>query len=122
MLKIHETTTPAGELSSVHLFFDAGALMLRAEGSEYVLPDGALEATLARFGKPLDPEQPLVRVAELELGSGLRLAHVRHLARYDVIARDYLVLEIAGSERVCALAATVAAALLHLGRAASMPR
>jgi hypothetical protein len=44
---------------------------------------------------------------------------VRHLAGYDVIGRDYIVYEEPQSEALCALAATVAAALLHLGRAAA---
>jgi len=52
------------------------------------------------------------------LPDGEILRHVRHLAGYDVIARDYVVYESPDHETSCALAATVSAALLHLGRAA----
>jgi hypothetical protein len=44
---------------------------------------------------------------------------VRHLAGYDVVKRDYLVLEAGGTEALCAPGATVAAALQHLARAAA---
>jgi hypothetical protein len=57
-------------------------------------------------------------VAWLDLGAGRRLEHVRHLAGYDVVERDYLVLELGdGSEPHCAHGAIVAAALQHLARA-----
>ena len=56
-------------------------------------------------------------IATLRLAEGESLRHLRHLAGYDVIARDYLVYEHPNGEALCALAATVAAALLHLGRA-----
>jgi hypothetical protein len=45
------------------------------------------------------------------------LRHVRHLAGYDVIARDYLVHDRGdGTEPLCAMATRVAAALAHLAR------
>jgi hypothetical protein len=116
MLKIHETTTAGGALAPVSLRDDAGTLVLVTD-EELPLPDGALEAVMARYGKPLEEGTSLVPVAALDLGDR-RLRHVRHLARYDVIARDYLVYERPDAEPLCALATTVAGALDHLGRAA----
>jgi hypothetical protein len=121
MLKIHEITTASGALSAVFLRLEDGVLVLGGDHEAFVLPHGALEAVMARFGAPLDPSSRVVSVAMLELGSGRALRHVRHLARYDVIARDYLVYEAADREPLCALATTVAGALDHLGRAGACP-
>ncbi len=117
MLKVHEITTASGALSDVFLRYENGALAIVAADGTFVLPDGALDAVMKRFGAPLDATSRVAHVATLDLAPGSRLRHVRHLARYDVIARDYLVYETAGGERVCAFATTVAGALDHLGRA-----
>lgn len=118
MLKIHETTKPDGQLASFFLVVDDGVLRIASEQESFGLPEGALDAVMARFGAPLDPSERLVDVAELDLGDGRMIRHVRHLSRWDVIARDYLVYETAGREASCALATTVAGALDHIGRAA----
>jgi len=117
MLKIHEMTTASGQLAPVFLRADAGTLALVGE-EDIPLPDGALEAVMGRYGKPLGEGVSLVPVAAIDLGEGRALRHVRHLALYDVIARDYLVYERPDGEALCALATTVAGALDHLGRAA----
>lgn len=116
-LKIHETTSPDGALVPVLLVVQDGALGVASDAGVFALPDGALAAVMARFGKPLERSERVALVGALDLGGGRVLRHVRHLARYDVIARDYLVYEVAGEEPVCALATTVAGALEHLGRA-----
>lgn len=121
MFKIHEFSSATGELSSVYLRLrDDGQLEIVSEDGAWALPDTAVHAVLSRFGAPFDNEATITTVAELELPSGVRLRHVRHLAGYDVIARDYIVYEQRQSEgaqeTLCALSATVAAALLHLGR------
>ena len=121
-LKVHETTRADGSLSPVFLVLDDGALAVASEEGTFALPDGAVPAVMARFGKPLEPSETLVHGDVLDLGDGCALGHVRHLARYDVIARDYLVYEAPGREPMCALATTVAGALDHLGRAASLSR
>src|SRR5262245_10684187 len=116
MLKIHEVTTEAGELSDIVLRVAADSSQLElvdAEGT-FGLPRLALEKVLTRYGAPFDPEARITQVAELDLGDGERLRHVRHLAGYDVVERDYLVLDRDGAESVCAPGATVAAALQHL--------
>jgi hypothetical protein len=123
VLKIHESTASDGSLATVSLSVDCGSVLLieaNADGTHKrvdPLPEGALEAVMTRFGKALDPAARITCVATLELGNERLLRHVRHLARFDVIARDYLLYELPGSEPTCALAATVAAALGHLARA-----
>jgi hypothetical protein len=117
-LRIHETTTSTGALSGVFLELSDGVLAVVVDDGKFVLPEGALDAVMARFGAPLDPSSRVAAVASLELGEGRALRHVRHLGAYDVIARDYLVYDVAGQEPLCALATAVAGALDHLGRAA----
>jgi len=119
MLKIHESTTAQGELVSVFLRVDHGALSIVSEEGTLALPDAAIDHVMARFGAPLDPREPLAEIAALDLGADRVLRHVRHLARYDVIARDYVTYSVPGREPLCALATTVAGVLAHLGRAAS---
>jgi hypothetical protein len=118
ILKIHEITAASGELSAVSLQESAGALALVDDEGTLPLPDGGLEAVMARYGAPLDGASKVAVVGTLALAGGCALRHVRHLATYDVIARDYLVYEAPGKEPLCALATTVAGALDHLGRAA----
>jgi hypothetical protein len=116
MLKIHETIAASGEPATVHLAVDDRGLTIVTDGAELALADVALDAVMLRFGAPLEPEEPIAEVARLDLGGGRALRHVRHLGRYDVIARDYLVYDVPGREPLCALATTVAGALVHLGR------
>ena len=117
MFKIHEFSSTAGELSAVYLRTENGLLEIVSEDGAWPLPETAVHAVLSRFGAPFDDSATISTIALLSLGSGEKLSHVRHLAGYDVIARDYIVYERAGGETLCAMAATVAAALLHLGRA-----
>lgn len=119
MFKIHEFSSAAGELSSVSLRVRANDLEIVSEDGVWALPENAIGAVLSRFGAPFDRAARVSVVATFELPEGGTLRHVRHLAGYDVIARDYIVFEHQGQEALCALAATVAAALLHLARAAS---
>jgi hypothetical protein len=120
MLKIHERTAENGELVGVYLrVAEGGAQTLEivdASGA-LPLPPGALEKVMTRYGAPFDAEARVTVVNELELGAGRRLRHVRHLAGYDVVMRDYLVLELGEGEPLCAFGATVAGALQHLARA-----
>ena len=118
MLKIHETTTAQGGLSPVFLRVDdGGALALVCEDGTLALPGASLQSVMTRFGQPLDSAARLTEVGSLDLGGGRVLRHARHLARFDVIARDYLTYSVPGQEALCALATTVAGALAHLGRA-----
>jgi hypothetical protein len=117
MLKIDERPAGDGEPNAVHLRFEDGVLSIVDPSGTWPLPPGALEAVMTRFGKPLDPDVRLAEVGALDVGEGRTLRHVRHLARYDVIARDYLVYA-PGAEPLCVLAVTAAGALEHLARAA----
>ncbi len=117
MFRIHEFSSASGELSSVYLRTTDDQLLLVSGERQWPLPRGALRAVLTRYGAPFDREARSSEIANLPLGDGECLRHVRHLAGYDVIARDYLVYEPPDGEALCALAATVTAALLHLGRA-----
>ncbi len=117
-LKIHEFILPNGELSSVLLRGDAESLWLVSEDGELGLPAGALRAVMLRYGAPFDPDALSESHGVLVLSAGASLRHVRHLAGYDVIARDYLVYAEPGIEPVCAMATNVAGALRYLGIAA----
>lgn len=114
MLKIRELTDASGALTAVFLRLTGGVLEL-VRGDEVVaLPPRALEAVIRRYGAPFDPEAAISVEGTLPLGDGRTLRHVRHLAGYDVIARDYLVYEVPGSDGWCAMATTVARGLEHL--------
>jgi hypothetical protein len=117
MFRIHEFSSASGVLSSVYLRSVDGQLEIVSDDGAWALPQGALYAVLARFGAPFDEDARSSLIATLQLADGESLRHVRHLAGYDVIARDYLVYQHPNGEALCALAATVAAALLHLGQA-----
>jgi hypothetical protein len=123
MLKIHETTGADGALVPVHLRVEDGALWVVVGDVEaYAVGAAALDAVMKRFGLPLEPAEPITQVAALDLGDGRAVRHVRHLGRYDVIARDFLVVDAPDGEPLCALATTVSGALVHLGRAAAAAR
>jgi hypothetical protein len=116
-LKVHEITTAAGGLSDVVLRFEDGVLAMVTDEETLELPEGAIDATMARFGAPFETGERVTVVGELDVGHGRALRHVRHLAVYDVIARDFLVYDVPGREPVYALATTVAGALDRLARA-----
>jgi hypothetical protein len=118
MLKIHEFILPSGELSSIFLRRQEDELVLVGEDGELGLPQGALRAVMLRYGAPFDPSVRSESQGTLELAGGASLRHVRHLAGYDVIARDYLVYAEPELEPLCVMATNVAAALRHLGMAA----
>ena len=122
MFKIHEFSSAGGELAAVYLRVSAEQLEIVSDDGAWSLPQGALHAVLARFGAPFDADARISTIASLALPGGEVVRHVRHLAGYDVIARDYIVYEAPPNEALCALAATVAAALLHLGKATQAKR
>lgn len=115
-MKIHETTNADGSLAPMHLCVADGDVVVEIEGAALVLPEGALARVMARYGAPVEEGAKLTEIDALDLGGGARLRHVRHLARFDVIAKDWLVYEQDGAEPLCALANTVAAAFAHLAR------
>lgn len=121
MLKIHETVTRDGAVAITSLDVRDGALVLIDDDGAFPLPNGAIDAVMKRYGAPLAPEEVVSVVDTIDLGGGRGLRHVRHLAGYDVIAKDYLVHDDGERPPLCALATTVAGALAHLARATSRP-
>lgn len=107
-----------GSVARTWLRLEGDALSLVEPDRARPLPDGALATTFARFGGELADDLAVPETGALDLGHGARLAPLRHLARYDVIARDYLVFAEPGSSPRVALAVTIAGALRHLARAA----
>jgi hypothetical protein len=116
-ITIHETTDASGAPVRTCLSHEDGALALTVGTEVLPLPQGALEAVMARYGKPLDaPEGEMMIDERLELGEGGALVRFRFMRRYDVIARDYLVLYRADGEPLCEMATSITAALDHLAR------
>ena len=116
-ITIHETESPAGERVRTRLSYEEGRLAVAVGEKVMALPDGSLDAVMKRFGKPLAVEEREMMVDErLDLGDGRSLVRFRFLARYDVIARDFLVLYAPDAEPLCELATSVTAALDHLAR------
>ena len=76
-----------------------------------------IRAVMNRYAKALD-EGIALDGPSLDLGEERRLVMLRHRARYDVIARDFLVFVAKDDEPRAALSTTIAAALMHLARAA----
>jgi hypothetical protein len=116
-ITIHEAADAAGALVVTRLAQQEGELSLTVGAESLALPAGALDAVLKRYGKPLAEDVPAASVAErLDLGDGRSLVRFRFMARYDVIARDYLVLYAPDEEPLCELATSVAGVLAHLAR------
>lgn len=116
-ITIHESADEAGHRIATRLSCDGGQLAIAVGADLLPLPDGALETVMKRYGKPLDVETDATNVIErLHLGAGRSLVRFRFLARYDVIAKDYLVLYEPDAEPLCELATAIAAVLDHLAR------
>lgn len=121
-LRVAERTEDDGSLTPIALTAIDGRVTLRVGAEQLDLPEGAVGAAIARLGAPLDRAALIREVARLELPSGDRVRHVRHLDRFDVIARDYLVIEADGAPALAALALPVVRALEHVARAWSASR
>ena len=116
---IDQRLDDAGVCEDTTLELEDGAIVVRVGGrSAASLAMSTLEQVMRRYGKPLadgvSPEGPA-----LDLGGGRKLVRMRHLARYDVIAKDYLVWSAPGQEPIAELATAIAAALVHLTKAAA---
>jgi|ERR1019366_1658827 hypothetical protein len=118
---LHETTRADGSLERIHLLERDAILFLVDDDGEHALPEGALAIVMQRYGKPIDPPFPRA-IETLALADGSKLVRFRHLAVYDVIARDYVMYEVPENEAVCELATAITAALSHLARAATMTK
>ena len=117
-LVLNESHDADGRTVRVAVFVDDGELVLDYEDREVALAFPLVEAVFERFAKPLDPTI-VPRGVRLEVGTAGTLMHLRHLARYDVVARDYVVLERPGKEPLAELCTAIGAALVHLAERAS---
>jgi hypothetical protein len=113
---LHERTKDDGSIERTFLERDDDGLVVRVEGeSPRPLPLDVLIAVMKRYGRALDDAVTIGPDAErVALAGGREVVHFRHLARYDVIARDWIVLIEPGTEPVAELATAVNAALRHL--------
>jgi hypothetical protein len=116
-LLVFERVDDAGRAERTYLERDDDTLLLVIDERSARIPDGALEAVMRRYGRVLD-QAVVAEGAALELGAGRRLVHLRFRPRYDVIARDYLVLEAPPEPPLVELSTSVVAALTHLARVA----
>ncbi len=96
---------------------DGGLHLCDGAGVSATIPVTYLDAVMRRYGRPLD-DGVTAAGPVLELGGGRRLRALRFRAAVDVDVRDYAVYEVDGAEPVAALGRDVAAALVHLARAA----
>ena len=113
-LLIHQRTRDDGTLEDLFLSREGDALRVHiGEGEEALIPIEALVAVMRKFGKALAEEIRLTGPS-LDLGERRSLVMLRHLARYDVIARDFLVFRAPNEEPITELASAVTAALMHL--------
>jgi hypothetical protein len=113
-LLIHQRTREDGTLEDLFLSREDESLRVQiGEEEEALIPIEALVAVMRKFGKTL-ADEVRVRGPSLDLGAGRSLVMLRHLARYDVIARDFLVFRAPNEEPLTELASSVTAALMHL--------
>ena len=95
------------------------------EGAAGELSVAALDRVMCRYGRPLDPEIPLLSGAAggdggstsvLDLPGGYRLRRLRYHAPVDATGRDYLVWErpARDSEPLAVIATMATAALRYL--------
>lgn len=128
MFLLCESTSDGGGTKQSWLDRDPAGVWLRlcdssSEQGSHVdlrLPEGAVQAVMRRYAKPLD-EALEPRVAHLDgalaLGDGVSLVQFRFKPRFEVIAKDYVVLRVPGQPSLAELAVSVAAALTHLAQA-----
>ena len=115
-LTIHEWHEADGARRTVRLAERDGALAVQVgDAPPVLLAMAVLERVMRRYGKPLADEVALDG-ARLDLSDASSLTLLRHRARYDVIARDFLVWTPPTGEPLAELAVAISGALVHLAR------
>lgn len=118
-LLLHEWFDAAGARRIATLRVDGPEVVyVGEEGEALPLPKGAIVKVFERYGRPLAPAVSGA-APQVVLPEGGRLVALRHRARFDVLARDFLVLYRDGEPPLCELATGIAAALAHLAHAAA---
>lgn len=119
MLRIHEVLRDDGGSEETHLSTEGESVRVHVGGQLLgTLPVEAICLVMKRYGRPLADGIDLDGPA-LPLAGGRTLHMLRHRARYDVIARDFLVMSAPDEESLADLATSITAALVHLARAAA---
>lgn len=120
MLCLHERTRDDGSIERTYLDAhhggDEASLSLHVDGeAPRSLPLDVLMAVMKRYGRVLDDAVTFGPDAErLAVGGGVEVVHFRHLAKYDVIARDWIALIEPHAEPIAELSTAVSGALRHL--------
>jgi hypothetical protein len=114
-LLLHERTAGDGAHERTWLEVAEGALFLHVEGeTRKTISIAVFDAVMRRYGKPLaehiEFERPCLEI------EGRTVGILRHRARYDVIAKDYVVYGGLGGPPLAELATAVTAALTYLLR------
>jgi hypothetical protein len=117
-LLLHETYGDGDRVEVVTLARGPEGLVLSYPGGATEIDADVVVAVLRRYGRELDPSVE-VRGPSLALDGAHTLVRIRHLARYDVIARDFLVLLQPDGAPLVELATSIAGALVHLAEAAA---
>ena len=119
-LCIDEELAAEGPAQKIWLRRHEGVLVLDNTQDAVVVLDGLIATIFSHYARPLAPDVtskisklPYLRVCSLT-APAFKLHPLRHLARYDVIARDFLVLSHPGAEPLAELTTTIAAALSHV--------
>jgi hypothetical protein len=118
-LLVDERASDDGGFERTWLECIDGRLHLRFDDTTSAILDiGVLEAVMSRYGKPL-ADDVILDGPKLELAGGGTLAILRHRARYDVVAKDYLVYGAPGREPLAELCTSVTAALTFIARSSA---
>ena len=117
-LLLHESHGSDGSPLRVELRRGQAGLELWYEGKVCELDAEVIFAVFDRLARELDDAVTLEPHA-FDLGGGASLRALRHLARYDVIARDYVVLERPNQVPLVELSTSITAALVHLAESAT---
>jgi hypothetical protein len=115
-LLVDQRALPDGTYTRTFLETRDGALVLCIDDEiEAEISVEIFAAVIRRYGKPL-ADEVTVTGDRLDLPRGDSLVLLRHLATYDIIAKDYLVYTCPPDPPIAELATSIAGALTYLVR------
>jgi hypothetical protein len=112
-LRLFETWSRDGRKLETYLRIRNGLIEFDEPEQTTEMPLRVLEAVFRRYGRPLELEIAPVG-PRLQLSDSVTIMHFRYLARFDVIAKDYLVWIYQERETLAELATGIVAALSHI--------